>query len=342
MKGDKPVQWYRVALSPSNPLDDKIKQGDGATPEGRFYICEMLRDPGEAKYGARSMRLSYPNIEDSRRGLRDGLVSFDTYRAILKEIKAGITPNQRTPLGGSIRIHGGGSQRDWTLGCVALDDKDIIELYGQAGMGTRVEVYRSAQQEKEVNGEGYLSERILEGARKQLVNPALYTKEAIAGSKLRYPMGDIRQDQAVCTDIVIRALRHGGVDLQSLLHEDVLTHKERYSKLIKSPDYTIDHRRTRNLQTWFKHHSTTLEKETEKTSARLWAPGDIVVMDTGIQNGTPYDHIGILDKERDGQGFPLVINIWTVGHRTSSMDLLGNGYPSVVGHFRMNHPFDYQ
>ena len=65
-------------------------------------------------------------------------------------------------------------------------------------------------------------------------------------------------------------------------------------------------------------------------------------MDTGIRNGTEYDHIGIVDDSKDEGGFPRVINIWTTGMRTSSMDLLGGAYPRVVGHFRAGHPFDYQ
>ena len=65
-------------------------------------------------------------------------------------------------------------------------------------------------------------------------------------------------------------------------------------------------------------------------------------MDTGIRNSTIYDHIGILDGQGDGFGFPKVINIWTTGERTSSMRLLGMSYPEIVGHFRFAHPYDYQ
>ena len=86
-------------------------------------------------------------------------------------------------------------------------------------------------------------------------------------------------------------------------------------------------------------------------------------MDTKIVNGTKFDHIGIIDDSYDSQGLPKVINVWTTGSRTDSMDLLGNRavlfpfsnggmkpqpegaiilYPEVVGHFRMTHLFDYQ
>jgi hypothetical protein len=71
-------------------------------------------------------------------------------------------------------------------------------------------------------------------------------------------------------------------------------------------------------------------------------PGDIVVFDTGIPNGTPFDHIGIVDDVRDADGAYHAINIWTVGWRTSSMPLLGKSYPTVSAWFRLGHPFDLQ
>jgi hypothetical protein len=75
MKGKAVLKSFRVGLS-FNPLADKERLGDGGTPEGRFYLCEMIKHPQKAKYGARSMRLSYPNIEDARRGLASGLIDY--------------------------------------------------------------------------------------------------------------------------------------------------------------------------------------------------------------------------------------------------------------------------
>jgi hypothetical protein len=71
-------------------------------------------------------------------------------------------------------------------------------------------------------------------------------------------------------------------------------------------------------------------------------PGDIVILDTGIQNGTMFDHIGIVDNEKNDSGNYQVINIWTIGYNTDSMSLLGQEYPDVVGVFRLTHLFDYQ
>lgn len=341
MKGDRVLKTCKVALCPFNPEKDKIKQGDGGTPEGRFYICEMLDNPAKERYGARSMRLSYPNIEDARRGLADKLIDQATYRKILKDIQGGKMPQQNTALGGSIRIHGGGNSKDWTLGCIALEDKDIIEIFAMVMAGTRVDVYHNKKQDEIINKNGYLNGMVLEGAKVQMINPALYTNNATGLLKVSYPMGDIPEKEAVCTDIIIRALRHAGIDLQALVHEHVILHPELY-KNIQKPDYNIDHRRTRNLQIFLKHNAINIFDGNGKPDMAALRPGDIVILDTGIQNGTVFDHIGIVDNEKDNSGNYKLINIWTIGYHTDSMSLLGKDYPDVVGVFRLTHLFDYQ
>lgn len=336
IKGEKVLENFPVALSVKNPLGDKIKQGDSATPEGRFYIAEMLRDPKAARYGARSMRLSYPNIEDARRGLRQGLISRTTYYKVVKAIRAGRMPSQKTRLGSSIRIHGGGASADWTLGCVALEDPHAIKVFDRVRKGARVEVYKSAAQNRSLNSPRALSRRILAGAQQQLVKPALYSAKALRLIPIPFPGGDIKKEWAVCTDIIIRALREAGLDLQALVHEDAKLHPRRYTRRRNwRPNPHIDHRRARTLQPYLAHHAVTLPNSSQ------YLPGDIVLMDTGIVNGTVYDHIGVVDKKKNAAGVPLVINIWTVGYRTQSMDLLRKDYPTIVGHFRLTHPFDY-
>ena len=81
MRETEIIKTYPIALG-FNPIDDKVRQGDGCTPEGRFYLCEMLEKPQPPeRYGARSMRLSYPCSEDARRGLRDKLITRKQYSA---------------------------------------------------------------------------------------------------------------------------------------------------------------------------------------------------------------------------------------------------------------------
>lgn len=335
MRGYESLKRYRIALSPQNPRGDKQRLGDGATPEGRFFIAEMTRDPGAPRYGARSMRLSYPNVRAARRGLAQRLITYPRYRRIVSAVRTGAVPDQRTRLGSSIRIHGGGSSRDWTAGCMALDDRDVIELFGRVHQGARVDVYASAAQERQLSEAMFLNRAILHGAKAQLSRPALYTSAGLGLIKIKYPLGDIRRDWAVCTDVVVRAMRHAALDLQALVHEDALADPKAYRRVMRRPNYHIDHRRARTIAVYLSRHAAQLPND------RSYLAGDIVLMDTGIVNGTKYDHIGVVGDQTDGQGLPQVINIWTVGHRTASMDLLGNDYPTIVGHFRMSHPFEY-
>ena len=129
------VRTYPVGLG-FNPVDDKTKEGDGCTPEGRFYI--FTRNARSAFH--LSLGLSYPNAEDAARGLRDGLITQAQYRAILRAVRRRGAPPQNTALGGQIYIHGNGAHRDWTWGCIALEDADIEELFRAVPVGTTVVV----------------------------------------------------------------------------------------------------------------------------------------------------------------------------------------------------------
>lgn len=128
------VREYRVALGRS-PVEDKARQGDMRTPEGEFYV--FTKNEKSAFY--LSLGLSYPNIEDAERGLRDGLINDAQYRRIVRAIRRKAAPPMNTPLGGDIYIHGGGvTGIDWTFGCTALEDTDIKELFDAVPVGTTV------------------------------------------------------------------------------------------------------------------------------------------------------------------------------------------------------------
>ena len=131
------VRTYRIALG-TNPVDDKIKQGDRATPEGDFYVC--VKNARSNFY--LSLGLSYPNIEDAERGLRDKLITRKERDAIVRAIQNKRRPPWDTALGGEIFIHGGGTEGDWTWGCVALANPDIKELFDAVPMGTSVKIER--------------------------------------------------------------------------------------------------------------------------------------------------------------------------------------------------------
>jgi len=130
----KLVCSYKIALG-SQPVGDKLTEGDDRTPEGRYYIC--AKNPNSRYY--LSLAISYPNIRDAERGLHNGLIAREQYEAIVQAIKVGATPPWDTPLGGEVFIHGHGSGSDWTKGCIALDDKDIRQLYDAVDVGTPVD-----------------------------------------------------------------------------------------------------------------------------------------------------------------------------------------------------------
>jgi len=132
---NKLVRTYRIALGLS-PVEDKVRAGDRRTPEGDFYICQ--KNPKSKFY--LSLGISYPNLKHAERGLREGLINRAQYEQIIGAIKTKRQPPQYTRLGGEIFIHGNGSQADWTWGCVALDDKDIRELYDVIEVGTQVTI----------------------------------------------------------------------------------------------------------------------------------------------------------------------------------------------------------
>ena len=124
LSGRRILKRYKVALS-YNPIGDKEREGDGKVPEGEFFVCE--------KHPSRNFHLfigiSYPSIEDAERGLKQGLINRRQYDAIVKAIRNKKCPPWNTPLGGEIGLHGGGTHSDWTIGCIALENSDIEELY---------------------------------------------------------------------------------------------------------------------------------------------------------------------------------------------------------------------
>lgn len=129
------LRTYRIGLGFS-PVADKQREGDGATPEGDFYV--FVKNSKSAYY--LSLGISYPNAEDAARGLRDGLITKAQHDSIVKAIGKKVAPPQYTKLGGLIYIHGYGAKSDWTLGCVALENADMKELFDAVSPGTPVTI----------------------------------------------------------------------------------------------------------------------------------------------------------------------------------------------------------
>jgi len=124
--------------------------------------------------------------------------------------------------------------------------------------------------------------------------------------KLDYPNGDVPADKGVCTDVIIRAYRKLGIDLQKEVHEDMKANFGEYPKKwgLLRPDRNIDHRRVPNLMTFFKRHGTTLPITQNPTD---YKPGNIVCWNLG----GGINHIGIVSRKKshDGQRYLIIHNI---------------------------------
>ena len=122
LAGGKVIRTYKVALGQGG-LQPKQREGDARTPEGHYVIDAKSE---QSKYH-KALHVSYPNPDDRRRATR-----------------------QRVPPGGAIMIHGlpngkgwvGARHRlfDWTLGCIAVTDEEIDELFTLVPVGTPVEI----------------------------------------------------------------------------------------------------------------------------------------------------------------------------------------------------------
>ncbi len=126
---------YHISLG-SQPIGPKRCEGDGRTPEGDYYVCTRNT---QSKFHL-SLGLSYPNENDARRGLKEGLIQEAEVKAVVEAEASRKRPPWDTPLGGFIMIHGGGTKGDWTAGCVALMDCDMDDLFPQCPLGTPVHI----------------------------------------------------------------------------------------------------------------------------------------------------------------------------------------------------------
>ena len=168
-----------------------------------------------------------------------------------------------------------------------------------------------------------LGTRIVMAARQQVRVTKEYDP---AYAALRYPDGDVPLHTGVCSDVVVRALRQVGIDLQKEVHEDMRKNFTGYPQKwrLKGPDKNIDHRRVANLMRYFERHQIAMY---EKLKAReTYRPGDIVAWDLG--GGVL--HIGIVSNRATGCT-PLIIH--NIGSGTKEEDILFQY--RVIGNYRL-------
>lgn len=158
---------------------------------------------------------------------------------------------------------------------------------------------------------------VLIGAHKTALDAADYDD---AYFTLKYPGGDPPRNRGACVDVIVRAVRNAGVDLQTAVIEDERRNGASYG--VKRPDPSIDHRRVRNAIVFFQRHWVAHTRELTDASDPL-RPGDVVFLDTFANRPGP-DHVGIVTQTRGESGHPLIVNLWTFGYKTQAMDLLGS------------------
>ena len=167
------------------------------------------------------------------------------------------------------------------------------------------------------------AELLIKAARARTQQPEIYDG---AYRVIRYPMGDVPGDRGVCTDLVIRAYRAAGIDLQVLVHEDMRRHFREYPRIwgLQGPDRNIDHRRVPNLEKFFARSGASLPVT---RVARDYAPGDLVTW--RLPGNLP--HIGIVSDRRVADGSrPRILH--NIGAGPVEDDILFT-YP-IAGHYR--------
>lgn len=167
-----------------------------------------------------------------------------------------------------------------------------------------------------------LGAKLVVSARRQVGVTTVYDPAYVT---LGYPGGDVPADRGVCTDVVIRAFRALGLDLQQLVHEDMAAHFSAYPKLwgLKRTDRNIDHRRVPNLATFFTRRGKKVPAAKDPAEYR---PGDLVTC--LVPPRLP--HIMIVSDRHAASGRPLVLH--NIGRGTQEEDRLLDF--NRTGHFR--------
>jgi uncharacterized protein len=163
--------------------------------------------------------------------------------------------------------------------------------------------------------------RVIEDALEQTKLTVHYDPSYV---KLKYPGGDVGIERGVCADVIIRAFRKGGVDLQKEIHEDMKRSFSLYPKRwgLTGPDSNIDHRRVANLMTYFERKEYAIAITSDPKD---YQPGDVVAW--RLANGLL--HIGLVTSVSPGENRYMVHNI---GAGARMEDVLFGW--KIIGHYR--------
>jgi len=154
---------------------------------------------------------------------------------------------------------------------------------------------------RDITASDAIGATIVTAARRQV--GTRYTQEYFS---IDYPNGDPPRNVGACTDVVVRALRPVGYDLQKLMHEDMKRHFDLYPRRygLRRTDSNIDHRRVPNQRVYFTRFAQKLTTKVDQSTLKAWQPGDIVYWK--LENDL--DHVGIISDRRAADGMPFVIH----------------------------------
>jgi uncharacterized protein len=165
-------------------------------------------------------------------------------------------------------------------------------------------------------------QRIIQSAYAQVGVTLRYDPSYVS---IPFPGGDVPIDRGVCTDVIIRAYRSVGVDLQLLVNQDMRKAFTAYPRKwgLSRPDPSIDHRRVENLAVFFARQGQSLP--ISKDAQDYYRPGDLVTW--RLPDGHP--HIGLV-SDRSADGRPLLVH--NIGAGAKVEDILF--VFTITGHYR--------
>ena len=188
-----------------------------------------------------------------------------------------------------------------------------------------------ARVEAEIGEPGPVQLAILGAARLEVERGVRYSDKYYT---LTYPGGDVPAEVGASTDIVIRALRAVGLDLQQAIHEDRKANPSRYPShrwKSRSLDPSIDHRRVANLFAWLQEHAQSVTTKTDAESLRRFHAGDILMW--GADSNRFPVHVGVVSDRRNDAGVPYVIDLNRRDGTATETHLATDWY--VRAHFRI-------
>ena len=143
--------------------------------------------------------------------------------------------------------------------------------------------------------------------------------------RIAYPGGDVPPNRGICADVIVRAYRAGGVDLQRAVHDDMGAHFAAYPRLwgLHAPDANIDHRRVANLMTYFARAG---QSRPVTAAPADYRSGDVVAW--RLPGGRL--HVGMVSDRRSPAGTPLVVH--NIGQGAQLQDVLFAW--TLIGHYR--------